>query len=631
MLKIVNLQNPLVIVLVILILVIGVAFFIYSQVQKKLTEPKPSNYELCRNAQINQPSYYPINQTLSSSLYQPVSEWIGRLIQPPKNERTTDDSVLFEVYHAAPEYQHLVGQIVTLGWSKDAPGIQDYVKRVTTDINFNQATINSMTGGTIHPVRLNHLNRVGPLESLAGARPDDNVIVMVNNPVVTESETRTSLSIVEDPVQITGRFYGLVTIIKREAQESDRFQVSHFNKDSKQFDGPQEIIRIPQVVADRDGIPRSTNSQIEDSPLNSAGWYIYGAQDPDGIFVTQGIEPRALMMLEPDQVILGVEEGVTYIKEKNWENTEQQKSTAKTVLLDPLAEQPEAAISRWQEGDRGIVIHLFGGIGGNKKDERAIFNMVTGHFAYGIAHVVRDPLSDELRFDIEYDQVYASNPDGIVSGSIKWPNYMGNLQRGWLGDRPVSDVIVKLDAVTQDYEFGDIKLSPLDEFKHQLQVMMARYRTGDGDGAALVSPAESCVQDSNQALYVAIQQIEDEVNANPDIQEWLKSHRDHPQTQRFQQLSELGQALEKQLTPLGIVRSDWKENAETLVGVATSDNPIIPILRGLASWRTILPRGGHDEIASLLLNHGAKLWVIRTNQVGGFDPDIIPYAPTTFF
>ncbi|NEQ86592.1 MAG: abortive infection protein, partial [Moorea sp. SIO2I5] len=136
----VNPQNPLVIVLVILILVIGVVFFIYSQVQKKLTEPKPSNYELYRNDQINQPSYYPINQTLSSSLYQPVSEWIGRLIQPPKEERTTDDSVFLEVYHAAAEYQHLVGQIVTLGWTKDVPGIQDYVKRVTTDINFNQAT-----------------------------------------------------------------------------------------------------------------------------------------------------------------------------------------------------------------------------------------------------------------------------------------------------------------------------------------------------------------------------------------------------------------------------------------------------------------------------------------------------------
>ncbi|NEO10190.1 hypothetical protein [Moorena sp. SIO3I8] len=105
-------------------------------------------------------------------------------------------------------------------------GIQDYVKRVTTDINFNQATEDSMTGGTIHPVRLNNLNQVGPLESLAADRPDDNVIVMVKNPIVTESETRTSLTIAEEPVQITGRFYGLVTIIKREALDSDRFEVS---------------------------------------------------------------------------------------------------------------------------------------------------------------------------------------------------------------------------------------------------------------------------------------------------------------------------------------------------------------------------------------------------------------------
>ena len=32
----------------------------------------------------------------------------------------------------------------------------------------------------------------------------------------------------------------------------------------------------------------------------------------------------------------------------------------------------------------------------------------------------------------------------------------------------------------------------------------------------------------------------------------------------------------------------------------------------------MLPRRAHDEMASLLLKQGARLWFIRTNQVGGW-------------
>jgi predicted Abi (CAAX) family protease len=42
----------------------------------------------------------------------------------------------------------------------------------------------------------------------------------------------------------------------------------------------------------------------------------------------------------------------------------------------------------------------------------------------------------------------------------------------------------------------------------------------------------------------------------------------------------------------------------------------------------MLPRWAHDEIATIFLKQGASLWFIRTNQVGGFDPDIQPKAPT---
>jgi len=82
--------------------------------------------------------------------------------------------------------------------------------------------------------------------------------------------------------------------------------------------------------------------------------------------------------------------------------------------------------------------------------------------------------------------------------------YSGNLQRGWQGTRPFSDVVVNIPALNHTYRFGDFTLSPLEELQRELRVMMARYRTGDGTGASIVTPAQSCVQDSNQALFTAL-------------------------------------------------------------------------------------------------------------------------------
>jgi predicted Abi (CAAX) family protease len=50
---------------------------------------------------------------------------------------------------------------------------------------------------------------------------------------------------------------------------------------------------------------------------------------------------------------------------------------------------------------------------------------------------------------------------------------------------------------------------------------------------------------------------------------------------------------------------------------------------GLGSWRTMFPRKASDAIAQIFLKYGASAWVLRTNQVGGYDPEIEPIAPTT--
>ena len=185
-------------------------------------------------------------------------------------------------------------------------------------------------------------------------------------------------------------------------------------------------------------------------------------------------------------------------------------------------------------------------------------------------------------------------------------------EAGW-ETRPISDIVVKFEPLMQTYGSGEATVSPITEFRYQLKMMMARYRIGNGTGAAIVSPAQSCVQDSNQALYRAIQEIEEKSEEAPQLR----------------QLAALGAALEQELTPLGLVRSDWKTNTDTLVGSPPTQNQLLNLIRGLLSWRTMLPRRAHDELARVFLKQGAQLWFIRANQIGGIDSTIVPYAPTT--
>jgi predicted Abi (CAAX) family protease len=529
------------------------------------------------------------------------------------------------------------------------------VAAVTVDVQFTPEVEQlRRTTNNLYPERLNGRSRVGPLQSLAGARPKDDVIVSLEQAIVTQSDGQPALQIETEPVLETGRYYTLVKILGQVSNSkpefipkacpgqppcsSELFKVQHYSSTSGKFDGVQETVRIPQQPINDLGVYASTPRQLDQSPAGKAGWYLYGAQDQTGLFTVEAIQPRSLFQLQP-QEILAASQG----RDANnvlWQQTKQRKGSLQTVLVDSTTDQTRAIAApqispAFPAGTRGLVMHLFGGRGG-KHGESPVAGTVTGHFAYGLAKVIRDPFTDQLVWNVHYQQVYATNPEGIISGTNSWANYMGNLQRGWLGTRPVADAIVNLEQIDQDYDFGGIKLSPLSELARQLSLISARYRTGNGTGAANVTPAASCVQDSNQALFLTIQTIREKVTSNPDIQRWWSSHPNDPTIKRFERLITLGDDLQKQLMPLGVVRPDWQSNADALSGTHkqadfTQTGSTENTVTALASWRTILPRQVQDELNTLFLQHGAKLWFLRTNQVGGHNPDIFPIAPTQAF
>lgn len=580
----------------------------------------------------------PTSANFQRTNYRANGEWIGRLILPTPAQMLAhgdrDDWVWIEIEHAPVSQQQLVGKTLVLNWQPDALLSAD-VSQVTTDVRFTPQTIASQQQGNLHPQRLNGRNQVGALQSLAGARAQDDVVVRLSG--VEVGVDANSLQIDREPLQITGTWVGLVQLLGvapsptplpaacpgTSTCPSEYVRVRHYDPHSHAFNGQIETVRIPQVPATKSGLFPSTIRDLTRSSAGDRGWYIYG-NARGGLFTVAAIQPRALFQLAPVPNLVGRDRQLDYLNRQHWENTPAKKGRIERTAFN---RQPEKL------GDRALTIHTFGGIGGKTGDTLRIWHTVTGHFAYGIATVVRDEFTGELRWAIDYNQVYAHNPDGIIAGKQDWATYMGNLQRGWLGTRPVADVLISYPPVTEDYDFGGLKLSPLTELQLQLQIFAARYRTGDGTGNASVTPATSCVQDANQALYITIRRLQQQVRSQPQIQAWLDTHPQHPQTLRFSQLRSLGTELATDLAPLGIVRQDWQQNAAKLMGTnqqrgfASSSDPLL----GLTSWRTMLPRGAQDSMTKIFSQRGAAIWLLNTYQVGGWNPDIFPIAPTVLF
>ena len=590
-----------------------------------------SNYERYSAVSYSQPQHYPLTQTISPALYQPIASWMGRLILPLPAQRNSVQGTFFEVHHVPAKHQHLVGQTVILRRTHDSDG-QELVRAVTRDIHFSDdAEYSSRKNGLIHPTRLNHWRQVTPLESLAGARPIDDMIVMLHEPVVIATDSdQIILEIKREPVQISGRYYGLVTIQGPVADQKDGFRVAHFNRQSGQFDGPQEIVQLPEVLPDDNGTLPATNQEIEKSPLNPSGWYVYGAKSATGIFVVQALAPRKLFQLQPSTVITDQKAALQYLKKKNWKTIESQKGSIQSVLISSQrsTEGSTDEIEQcWKEGDRALLLHVYGGIGGKNKEPAAQGPFYFGHFSYGNATVIREPLTGELRFEMEYHQVYTHNVRGLISGNMHWSKYMGDRQWGFLGTRPVCDLLVKLDAFTQDFDFEGTPDSALRGTISQLEAMMARYRIGDGTGGTYVGPANNCAQDSNQSLYAALRRMETLFETHHDwLKQWQQTQPD--QIQRFQQLINLKQSLKRKLMPFGSARADWREGAYNL-GSSLEDRPLHNLSIGIGSWRTLIPRLASDTIVKIFLEQNADVWVLSTHQVGGHDPYIAPLAPMT--
>mgnify|MGYP001380129367 CR=1 FL=1 len=534
----------------------------------------------------------------TSPPYVPVAQWIGRLILPQRDERF--GGALFEVGNAPNEHAGLIGSIVRLRWSDDRV-VQDRVRAAVRDVNFSaEATSANAYGGLVMPERLNRWRLVDPLESLAGAHPRDDVVVKLTGTVTVESaDTGATLRIEREPVQITGRYRGLVKFLGPVTNRPNAYRVVHYDRDARTFAGDEAIVGMPAIVPDWDDRPNSVPDGIERSSLNEEGWFVTGAFGSDGRFIVQSLAPRALLRADaPRTPLRDARDAYHYVRRNAWRD-----------LVNARGGIVAAQTHAWNAGDVGLLVHTYGGIGGKNAEKAASGPMYFGHFAYGLVEVVQDELAGEPRFEVTYYQVYTQNSDGLIAGALDWSRYMGDRQYGWAGVRPVCEALLRLDALTGSVALEDGRpTSALDELVRQLEVMTARYRIGDGTGGTFVGAANNCSQDSNRALFAALST---------------------PAFASSTALQALVKDLRKRLQLFGAPRRDWSDNRYNL-GTTIEDAPLQNLLTALGSWRCILPRMAFNTIVGTFLRHGASLVIVGTDQIGGERSDVTPVPPTAF-
>ncbi|MEB3303974.1 MAG: CPBP family glutamic-type intramembrane protease [Cyanobacteriota bacterium] len=578
------------------------------------TQPLPQSSEaLARRSPWSRPESYPLSQRPRSDLYRPSAQWIGRLVLPTPRDLADplapkDDWVWIVPEQTPKGQQGLIGKRLRLRWA-DLPHLRQLVATVTTDIRLGEEARQAEAQGNVVPTRLDGRS-AGPLQTLAGGRPGDDVTVELEGVSPGDGELRIS----SPPVQITGRWQGLVTVLGPASGE-DLWRVGHFNRASARFDGVEETIRIPALPPDRYGRRMIDPAGLAGSPFNGGGWLIQGAPATDGVFTVQALHPYAFFQLTPRRVVRGTDGSLAFLHHDNWGPATLQRGTLQSTALIPKGKP----VPGWGLGERALLMHLFGGIGG-VDGEPVTGWTATGHFSFGEAEVVRDGFTGQPRLGIRYHQIYASNPNGILAGSQDWSAYAGSLQRGWIGLRPFSDVLVPIGGAV------------LDAIALQAELIAARYRSGDGTGVALVTPSTSCVQDAGPALWLAIRQLREQGEAIP------MSAFDR------ERLRELGLAFDRLLKPFGQVRGDWANNAARALaagtGGAAKPSPHVgdglfetsqSLRDAMLSWRSILPRSAHDLFAAEFLRVGLPLLVVRSNQIPGADPRMEPIAPTVLF
>jgi predicted Abi (CAAX) family protease len=195
---------------------------------------------------------------------------------------------------------------------------------------------------------------------------------------------------------------------------------------------------------------------------------------------------------------------------------------------------------------------------------------------------------------------------------------MGNFRRGWSNSIATSDVLVRTPWLNAPVDgpagAPQAGYSPYDILNDSLSLMTQAYRTGSGDGISSVTPWASCVQDSSQALFIALRQTEKLISTTRGA--------DYCSKNEFKGLCNMVTALKSNFEAGEIfenapMRGDWINNSLNLQ-IRRSSNAIENGYSALASYKTALPRHAFNLFLNTMLNQGLELLLMDNVQIGGY-------------
>lgn len=640
--------------------------------------------------------------------FRPVAEFVGRLILPdfeqlrqaaltlpPIKDHGSnkdapalwiDDTVIFELSLDVPSQGLKKGDRVWLTWSPAQRKILEHDAKILSEVSISaelkenmldpKATPDSPVYGQLNdlrfgrevlPLRLDdftqkHRTKVGPLMSLAGARPINiEPMVKLVGPVErlattenTDSNQKATFYIDEHPIMVEGSKMALVKFITAENSDATVWRVKHWGEGD--FSGNEEFMSLkPPSQRGSHQLPSynfqsfAQNMDRESNhlkflngersrELNSEGFYVYGEHE-NGQFIVYGLTPRALIRADADHLNAWASRDRSKKRRSDqlWKDAffdiaDNHLIGVAATSSDSRTEETSEKTSwwlsvhngdaaSWKIGDQALLAHIFGGIGGPKGDNIMILGqdnqLSPGHFSFGTAEVVEDPITKRPVFDITYHQIYAHSRDGILSGPQSWHVYMGSLTRGWAYSRPVADVLYKANEWNSAIELnldagqGQVIRRPmtvLEALTREFDTVAAGYRTGFGQGIAQVSAVTSCSQDSALALNKALIKL-----AENGYDSALRR--------------EASRVFLKRGALFQPIRGDWMQYLKTGQRVSTKGQ-LRTLIAALGSHNSMTPRETWNELNKLLGNTRTPTILIRTNAIMSSQSEQYPLEPT---
>lgn len=212
------------------------------------------------------------------------------------------------------------------------------------------------------------------------------------------------------------------------------------------------------------------------------------------------------------------------------------------------------------------------------------------------------------------------------------------MERGRAYNIPFSDSLIYLPELSHTYTLGNgVQFNPLDIISHEMGIIEARYRVGDGTGVSSVTTFASCNQDSNQALGIAFAKIKSILH-KPHISDFIRNNNSSYDAKLARSLGKFMNSYTKKFMRLAALRGDWRANVKVGLNINqfVDNDPWekykpsrIPlnIIRGLMSRKVLVPRWTYDDLSVFFLKRGASTIVLHTSQVGGNDTRIYALAP----